>query len=245
MATNLLPEAAAGDARTLAERVFDALQTAIVTGDLKPGEKIREPELAGRFGVSRGPLRDALRRLEARHLVITTPNTGARVVSLSPRKLVELYEVREALEGMTCRLAAQNMSDNDIDELGKLLDRHEADIAEQDGAAYFRQEGDLDFHFRIADGCGNALLRSALCEDHYQLMRLYRYKFSNRAGRARRALAEHRLILDAIRERDAEHAELMMRRHIRNARLTFERFLEANEDSTQDPSQNLNHGTDR
>lgn len=205
--------------------MFDALQSAIVTGDLKPGEKIREPELAKRFGTSRGPLRDALRRLESRHLVVNTPNSGARVVSLSPKTLVELYEVREALEGMTCRLAAQNMSDAEIADLDELLDRHEAEIEETAGAAYFRQEGDLDFHFRIAQGCGNELLRSALCEDHYQLMRLYRYKFSNRAGRARRALAEHRLILDAIRERDGEHAELMMRRHIRNARLTFERHL--------------------
>jgi DNA-binding GntR family transcriptional regulator len=218
-----------GDTRTLAERVFDALQSAIVTGDLKPGEKIREPELARRFGTSRGPLRDALRRLEARHLVVNTPNSGARVVSLSPRQLVELYEVREALEGMTCRLAADNMSDEEIDDLAALLDRHEAEISGKDGAAYFRQEGDLDFHFRIASACGNELLRSALCEDHYQLMRLYRYKFANRGGRARRALAEHRLILDAIRERDGEYAELMMRRHIRNARIAFEQHLAATE----------------
>lgn len=213
--------------QTLSERVFEALQSAIVTGDLKPGEKIREPELAGRFGVSRGPLRDALRRLEARHLVVNTPNSGARVVSLSPKQLVELYDVREALEGMTCRLAATNMGDAEIAELAALLDRHESEIDGSDGAAYFRQEGDLDFHFRIADGCGNDLLRSALCEDHYQLMRLYRYKFSGRGSRAHRALAEHRLILDAIRERDPEHAELMMRRHIRAARMTFERQVEA------------------
>lgn len=211
--------------RTLSERVFDALQTAIVTGDLKPGEKIREPELARRFGTSRGPLRDALRRLEARHLVINRPNSGARVVSLSPRKLVELYEVREALEGMTCRLAAANMTDEEIVDLGALLDRHEAEIGESDGSVYFQQEGDLDFHYRIADACGNELLRSALCEDHYQLMRLYRYKFASRAGRARRAVAEHRQIHDAIRARDSEHAELLMRRHIRNARLNFENHL--------------------
>ncbi|MDX1482370.1 MAG: GntR family transcriptional regulator [Woeseiaceae bacterium] len=214
-------------ARTLSEQVFDALQTAIVSGDLKPGEKIREPELARRFGTSRGPLRDALRRLEARHLVINRPNSGARVVSLSPGKLVELYEVREALEGMTCRLAAEPLRDEEIAELGALLDRHEAELGTGDGAVYFQQEGDLDFHYRIADACGNELLRSALCEDHYQLMRLYRYKFANRAGRAHRALAEHRQIHEAIRARDSEHAELLMRRHIRNARLAFQRHLAA------------------
>ena len=180
---------------TLAGRILEALQTAIVTGDLKPGDKIR-------------------------------------VVSLSGKQLVELYQVREALEGLTCRLAADNMTDTEIAELDDLLDRHEAEVQRKDDAEYFRQEGDLDFHFRIAEGCRNELLRTALCEDHYQLMRLYRYKFSNRAGRPRRALAEHRQILDAIRDRDGELAELLMRRHIRNARETFERFFEQAAGST-------------
>ncbi len=232
-------EPTAAAATTLAEQVLEALQNAIVTGDLKPGDKIREPELARRFGTSRGPLRDALRRLEARHLVTNTPNAGARVVSLSPAKLVELYQVREALEGMTCRLAAANMSDDEIAELTALLDRHEAEVQRREGAEYFQQEGDLDFHYRIADGCRNELLRSALCEDHYQLMRLYRHKFSSRAGRPRRALAEHRMILDAIRERDGELAELLMRRHIRNARLSFERHLAEANDSGDNTNNRL------
>lgn len=210
---------------TLADQVFQALQTAIVAGDLGPGEKISEQELAARFGTSRGPLRDALRRLEARRLVTTTPNAGARVVSLSPQQLIELYQTREALEGMTCRLAATHMSDDEIDDLERLLERHEADIQRTDGAEYFQQEGDLDFHFRIADGCHNEMLRTTLCEDHYQLMRVYRNKFSNQLGRPSRALAEHRMILEAIRDRDGELAELLMRRHIRNARKAFERRI--------------------
>lgn len=217
---------------TLSQQIFDALQTAIVTGDLGPGEKIREAELARKFGTSRGPLRDALRRLEARRLVTNTPNAGARVVSLSRTQLLELYQVREALEGLTCRLAAEHMTDAEIAELSALLDRHEAELKRKDGAEYFRQEGDLDFHFRIAAGCHNELLRSALCEDHYQLMRLYRFKFSNRAGRPRRALVEHRHILDAIGDRDGELAELLMRRHIRNARQTVE-YATAGSDGTE------------
>jgi len=211
----------APSATTLADRVLDELQTAIVTGDLKPGEKIREAELARHYGTSRGPLRDALRRLESRHLVTNIPNAGARVVSLTNERLIELYQVREALEGMTCRLAAEHMTDSEIGELSKLLDRHEAVVREGDGAGYFRQEGDLDFHFRIAKGCRNVLLQSALCEDYYQLMRLYRYKFSHRPGRGVQALAEHRMILAAIRDRDGELAELLMRRHIRNAARLF------------------------
>ena len=211
---------------TLSEQVFEALQSAIVSGDLAPGEKIREPELAKRFGTSRGPLRDALRRLEARRLVVNTPNAGARVVSLSRQQLVELYQVREALEGMTCRLAAEHMTDEEIGRLSDLLDRHEVEIKRKGGAEYFRQEGDLDFHFQIANGCRNEILRSSLCEDHYQLMRLYRYRFSNRLGRPVNALEEHRQILGAIRDRDGELAEMLMRRHIRKARDNYEQHID-------------------
>ena len=210
---------------TLSAQVFESLQEAIVLGDLMPGEKIRESELAKRYNTSRGPLRDALRRLEARRLVTTTPNAGARVVELSPQQLIELYQVREALEGMTCRLAASNMSDEDIQELSDLLDKHEQEIERKDGEEYLKQEGDLDFHFRIAQGSQNELLRTTLCEDHYQLMRLYRYKFANRKGRPNKALSEHRMILEAIKERDGELAELLMRRHIRNARKSFEQHI--------------------
>ena len=211
---------------TLSEQVFESLQEAIVLGELMPGEKIRESELAKRYNISRGPLRDALRRLEARRLVTNTPNAGARVVELSTQQLIELYQVREALEGMTCRLAAQNMTENDIQELSDLLDKHEQEIQLKEGSEYFKQEGDLDFHFRIAKGSKNELLRTTLCEDHYQLMRLYRYKFANRQGRPNKALTEHRLILEAIKDRDGELAELLMRRHIRNARKSFEKYIQ-------------------
>lgn len=210
---------------TLADQLLDSLQTAIVEGHLAPGEKLREPDLAKSYGTSRGPLRDALRRLEARRLVVSTPNAGARVTALGAEQLIELYQVREALEGMTCRLAARHMSDAEIEELAALLDRHERNIEEKQGREYFRQEGDLDFHYRIARGCGNTMLANSLCVDHYQLMRMYRHKFSTHRGRPARALAEHQRILSAIAERDGELAEILMRRHIRAARKNIEQTL--------------------
>ncbi|MEM6641227.1 MAG: GntR family transcriptional regulator [Pseudomonadota bacterium] len=210
---------------TKAEHLLESLQKAIVEGDLQPGEKLREPDLARSFGTSRGPLRDALRRLEARRLVLSTPNAGARVTSLSAQQLAELYQVREALEGTTCRLAATHMSDNDIDQLDHLLSQHEQAIKEAGGRRYFRQEGDLDFHYRIADRCGNALLRSAICVDYYPLMRMYRHKFSVHEGRPTRALSEHRRIWSALAERDGELAEILMRRHIAAARKIIEDSL--------------------
>ena len=221
---------------TLSEQLLESLQQAIVEGDLEPGTKLREPDLAARFGTSRGPLRDALRRLEARRLVVTTPNAGARVVSLSLEQLLELYEVREALEGMTCRLAAERMNDSDLAELEALLSHHAREIERRDGREYFRQHGDLDFHFRIAAASGNELLRTTLCVDHYHLIRLYRYKFSNQRGRPVRALAEHRRILDALKDRDGELAEILMRRHIRAARDMIESNAAASNDTDGDPS---------
>lgn len=210
---------------TLSDHLLETLQKAIVEGDLAPGEKLREPDLAKTYGTSRGPLRDALRRLEARRLVLSTPNAGARVTSLSAGQLIELYQVREALEGMTCRLAASHMSQQELDDLDALLSTHERALEQADGRRYFRQEGDLDFHYRIARGCGNALLASSVCVDYYQLMRMYRHKFSAHRGRPARALAEHRRILSALAERDGELAEILMRRHIRAARKTIESTL--------------------
>ncbi|MEJ2693549.1 MAG: GntR family transcriptional regulator, partial [Candidatus Thiodiazotropha sp.] len=106
---------------TLTDRLFDALQQAIVEGEIPQGSKISEPELARRHGVSRGSLREAIARLEARKLVERKPNLGARVVTLSYEQLIEIFQLREALEGMAARLAAQNMSGREIEELQALL----------------------------------------------------------------------------------------------------------------------------
>ncbi len=223
-------------ALTRPDQLLERLQQAIVEGELSPGQKLREAELAMTYGTSRGPIRDALRRLEAQRLVTTTPNAGARVVSLSEQQLLELYQVREALEGMTCRLAATHMTREQIDNLGQLLVTHEKEIERREGREYFRQQGDLDFHYQIAAGCGNQLLASAVCSDHYQLMRLYRRKFSVHRGRPGRALIEHQRIFAAISERDGELAEILMRRHIAAARRNIERSIEqrAQDESSQD-----------
>ena len=96
-----LPSAEPGDNETLAEHIFRKIQSAIVKGEIAPGSKISEPELARIHGVSRGPLREALHRLEGQKLLVRVPHAGARVVSLSPKELAELYEIRESLEGLS------------------------------------------------------------------------------------------------------------------------------------------------
>ncbi len=211
--------------RTLADKVCEQLVTAIVKGDIPPGQKISEPELARTYGISRGPLREAIRRLEGLRLVVRIPHVGARVVSLSPNELIEIYRVREALEGMACRLAAENMTAEDIASLRDLLYLHEKNIEKIDGRSYFQKEGDLDFHHRIVQGSKNEKLLELLGGELYHLVRMYRYQFSVSKSRPQRALKEHHRILDAIEERDGELAELLMRRHISAARRNIEERL--------------------
>lgn len=207
---------------TVAERVFETVREAIVRGDLRPGMRLSEPELARRYGVSRGPLREALQRLEAQRLVEREPHVGARVAELTFERLIDLSHAREALEGMACRLAAERSTEAELDALDALLDDHGARTELREGRGYFQKEGDLDFHYRIARASRNALVGRLLCDELYHLMRMYRYKFSGYQGRPAQALAEHRAIVAAMRERDADFAELLMRRHVASSRRNIE-----------------------
>ncbi len=212
---------------TVADRVFEQLRRAIVEGDIPAGSKLSEPVLAERFAVSRGPLREAMSRLESSNLLERRPNVGARVVTLSTERLLELYQVREALEGMAARLAAERMSDEAIDELKDLIEQHRRDVAREFWQAYFQQEGDLDFHYRIVVGSGNERLVRILCDDLYHLARMYRCQFGMKSDRARDALKEHAMVVDAIAGRDGELAEWLMRRHVRASRRSVEQRLAA------------------
>jgi DNA-binding GntR family transcriptional regulator len=214
------------EACTIADRVFAQLRQAIVEGSITPGAKISEPEMAARYGISRGPLREAMRRLESSNLVERRPNVGARVITLSAEQLIEIYLVREALEGMAARLAAAHMSDAAVAELAALMEQHRHDVARDCWQAYFQKEGDLDFHYRIVQGSANQRLIGILCDDLYHLARMYRCQFGVGGARARHALKEHQLVVDAIADRDGELAEILMRRHIRAARRNVELRLQ-------------------
>ncbi|HEY3489032.1 MAG TPA: GntR family transcriptional regulator [Candidatus Deferrimicrobiaceae bacterium] len=207
---------------SLTDRVFEILQDAITKGEIPAGSKISEPELSKAHGISRGTLREALSRLEERRLVVRSPNHGARVVSLSYEELIETYQIREALGGLGASLAAVNMTDEEIASLRSLLREHEKSIAEDQGLSYYQKEGELDFHYRILKGSRNRKLLAILDGGLYQLIRMYRYQYSTASPRPYQALKEHHRIVDAIEERDSELADLLMRRHIRTARLSVE-----------------------
>lgn len=211
---------------TRADEAFDCLQTAIVKGELAPGDKIGELDLCSRFELTRGPLREALGRLESRGLLVRRPHAGVKVVSLSASELVELYRIREVMEGLAARQAAERMTDQEIADLQATLDTHETMIEEARGQAYYQAEGDYDFHHRIATGSRNTKLAQMLLGDLYYMVRMYRYRLSTSAGRPHRALGEHRRIVEAIAHRDGELAEFLMKRHINAARKNIEKKIQ-------------------
>jgi DNA-binding GntR family transcriptional regulator len=230
-------------AQSLVDVVAERIEAAIISGTLEPGSRLSEQALAASLGVSRGPLREAIRRLEGRKLLERTPNIGVRVAALSLRDLKDILEVREALEGMACGLAAQNMTDDDIAGVKRLLDDHGNQKSVREGTGYYQESEDFDFHFRILKGSGNARLVEMLCGDLYYLLRVYRYKSSTKPGRAKNALQEHRDIVAALERRDSVAAERAMRKHLRNARRYVEERLAAGEGQDEAPVGNARIGS--
>ena len=213
---------------TTADKVFEQIQFAIVEGEIAPGSKISEPELAKRFQVSRSTLREALNRLEKCHLIERKANVGSRVVECTVKSLIEIYLVREALEGMACRLAAQNMTEDEIEQMKAMLNKHASAKALQDGVAYYQEEGDLDFHYKVILGSHNQELINILCGQLYHVIRMYRCQFGMNSPRASKAFDEHARIVEAIAERDGELAEILMRRHIAASRKNIESKIAVN-----------------
>lgn len=211
------------EVHTLADRALATIEAAIVKGDLAPGTRIAEVSLAKSFGISRGPLREAIRRLEGRGLLERVPHLGARVVTISIDEVLEVFDIREVLEGMACRLAAERMTDAEIAAVEALLERHRNDAALKAGTAYYQESGDYDFHYQIAQGSKNRRMAGLLCGEMYHLIRIYRYRSAAVPGRAPQALEEHRAILAALRARDGAQAERLMRQHVRRARTLLER----------------------
>ena len=208
---------------TSADKTFLQLRVDIVEGAIPAGSKLSETELSTKYQVSRAVIREAINRLESCHLVERKANVGARIVSLTPEGLIQLYQVREALEGMAARLAAKNMSDEEIADLTALLDNHFQTV--KDGESYYQEAGDLDFHYRIILGSKNQHLIEVLVNGIYHLIRMYRVQFGMAGPRVTTAFDEHKHVVQAIANRDEELAEMLMRRHILYSKNNIERKL--------------------
>lgn len=204
-----------GQERTLVDRVSREIFALLLSGDIPLGGQVNEAALATRFGVSRGPIREAVKQLQGRGLIVKEPYLKARAVSLSLPDMIEIFQLREAVEGMSVRLATAAMSDADLDAMLDTFSR-----AQDTGTAVV-----LDVHVCIAEGCGNARIRRLLCDELYHLLRLYRARSGDQPGRREDAFTEHWQILRAMRARDAELAESLMRAHIARATTSLRQLL--------------------
>ena len=200
----------------VSEQLFGLISTAIIDGELSPGASMTEPDLARRYGVSRAPLREALRRLEERQLLERSPYRGMRVVEPSARMIRELYEIREVLEGLACRKAALAMTDEDVVRVRAALAEEHRRIAARTGSAadLGGPARFLSFHTLIAKIAGNQELLHLLNREIWRLLQADYRRRIHRPEALRRGHREHLRILQALAARDGDLAELLMRRHI-------------------------------
>lgn len=200
---------------TLADRLFEDILLAITRGELAPGSKISEPMLVRRYGVSRGTLREALNRLQERKLVTRSANQSARVAERTPQALKDFFTVRGSLEALAVREAVMRCSDAELAELHETVIRYEAEVDSLPPAdPYMDVIADRDFHFMIAQMSRNPYLIALLCDELYPLLRFFRTHTNYPKIRRKQSVQEHRQILAAMENRDAELAEILMRRHI-------------------------------
>ena len=204
--------------RVMIDDTVARLEELIMRGELAPGARLREQHLADTLGVSRGPLREAIRTLEGRRLLERTPHAGVRVVQLSLDDLEQLLAMREALEGMACRQAAEQMTMHEIRQLRETAARIES-LIDEGSELMYASRLDNDFHRQIALGSRNLWIRRLLCEDLYSLLRLYRlHGVRQPDNTAHITASEHHIIIDRIHARDPDGAEQAMREHVRHSR---------------------------
>ena len=199
--------------RVLREHVKEYLIDAIVRGDVKPGERIVETQVAQQLGVSQGPVREALRDLEIFGFVVSSPFRGTQVRQISTQDLLEIYPIRAALEGVAAHGAASRIDEPTLTKLADLIDVMR-DAANKDDHRTV-VEADGAFHRAIVEASGNRML-----EHVWQTLRLSITTCVTHSvtHRSLHVIAErHVPLLDALRARDPERAEAAMRRHIEEA----------------------------
>ena len=192
-------------------KIRDSLEQRIVEGELGNGKRLDETELSGFYGVSRTPVREALQRLAESGLAEHLPRRGTFVRSPSLSQLVEMFEVMAELECMAIRLAARRATSNDIDALEKDNETCRAAVAANDTKKYY--ENNARLHGRIYQMSGNSFLANEARRLHDRLRPFRRLQLRVR-GRMEESMAEHDIILAALRDGDADRAMETMKKHI-------------------------------
>jgi DNA-binding GntR family transcriptional regulator len=194
--------------QTLREKILETIRDAILKGSLKPGERVSEPELAERFGISRTPIREAFRQLESEGYLEVVPRKGAVVASLSERDVVEFYAIKSILEGHAARIAAERMSDRDVERLEAINAKLQQIATAGDIKSFFRVHD--EFHELFIKVSGNDKLVELINQLVLKFNRL-RLASLSQPGRMEISVQEHRKIIEAFRNHDGERAENLVR----------------------------------
>ena len=197
----------------LRELVFTTLRQAILKGELKPGERLMEIQLAEKMGVSRTPIREAIRKLSNEGLVTLIPRKGAIVAGISEKMLTDVLQVRMTLEKMAYECAFRNFSDKDMEALKKAEEVFENAV--RDGDLVRITEADEGFHFVIYEAADNDKLREILHNLRENMYR-YRMEYSKDVETRKALIEEHRMILDSFAAKDAASGLGVVEKHIKN-----------------------------
>ncbi len=196
--------------RTLREQIVSSLKESIIRGELTPGQKVSEPELAGKLGISRTPIREAFRQLESEGYLTVMPRKGAVVSRMSKKEIEDFYEVKSLLEGYAARKAARKATEKDIEKLRKLNDQLAILARKGDVDGFFRKN--REFHLGFINLCGNRKLP----EIWGNLTGLFvRYRMASLAapGRLSVSVKEHNNIINALEKKDDSLSEAIVVKH--------------------------------
>lgn len=196
--------------RTLREQIASSLRESIIRGDLSPGQKVSEPDLAGRLGISRTPIREAFRQLESEGFLTVSPRRGAVVSTMSSQEIEDFYEVKSLLEGYAARKAAPLATEKDIERLRKLNGQLAELARKEDIERYFKKN--QEFHLGFISICPNRKIP----EIWSNLTRLFiRYRMESLAapGRLADSIDQHREIISALESGDGALCEAVVTRH--------------------------------
>ena len=197
----------------LRDVVFNTLRQAILTGELKPGERLMEIHLANRLGVSRTPIREAIRKLELEGLVTMIPRRGAEVAQITEKSMKDVLEVRRTLDALSAELACERISAEEEEALKKACLNFEAAVKTKDTKAIAK--ADVAIHDIIAAATGNQRLIQLINNLAEQMYR-YRFEYIKDASQHERIIEEHRIIYESIVKKDKEAAAEMAKTHIDN-----------------------------
>jgi DNA-binding GntR family transcriptional regulator len=196
--------------QTLREKILENIRDAILKGTLKAGERVSEPDLAERYGISRTPIREAFRQLESEGYLTVVPRKGAVVTALSERDVEEFYSIKSILEGYAARLAAEKLTEKDIDRLKAINDRLAKLATAGDVKTFFRIHN--EFHEQFIRASGNEKLLELIQQLLKKFDRL-RIASLSLPGRMEISVQEHEKIIDAFVERDGDTADRLVRKN--------------------------------